>query len=212
MEYCMIITDIVEVNIGRSKTKIAYKIFIDDIFAFLLYSQDLKQYQIQQGEEITSDIYERIIEDIVFRRAKQKALTMLSHSDKTENEIIENLKEAHYSQEIIQRTIEYLKEYKYLDEERLARNFIRFRKEKHSRLALETKLIQKGINKRVLDKVIAEEYEISDENEDPEILAINKLISKKYENLTNLTWEEKQKLINFLYRRGFNLDKIHKCL
>lgn len=208
----MIITDIIEVNIGRGKKKNAYKIYIDDNYAFLLYNQDIKQYQLFKGEEITSDLYEIIIEDTVFRRAKQKAFTILQRSDRTEKEIYNRLKEAYYKDDIIERTINYLKSYNYLNDERYASNFISSKKHYHSKQALKIKLLQKGINKEVLEKIIEEEYKITDENDDPEILAIKRNISKKYEDSTCLTWEEKQKLINFLYRKGFNLDKIHKCL
>lgn len=208
----MIITDIIEINIGRNKTKNAYKIYIEEDFAFLLYSQDIKQYQIDIGKEITADIYERIIEDTVYRRAKNRALTLLKHTDRTEKEIFIKLKEAYYANDIIERTIKYLKAYNYLNDERYARNYISTRIHKYSKLALETKLLQKGINKEVLEMIIAEEYEYSDEGDDPEVLAINKIINKKCEDVTGLTWEEQQKLINFLYRKGFDLDKIHKCL
>jgi len=208
----MIITDIVEINTIRGKAKSSYKVFINDVFAFLLSSRDINQYGLQIGEEISPDTYENIIEDVVFPKAKHKALTILSHSDRTEKEIYERLKEAYYPDEIILRTINYLKEYNYLNDERLARNYIRLRKQDHSRIVLESKLIQKGINKKVLDKIFEEEYQNNEDNEDPEILAINKIILKKCENLTNISPEEKQKLINLLYRRGFDLDKINKCL
>lgn len=208
----MIITDIVEINTIRGKAKSSYKVFINDVFAFLLSSRDINQYGLQIGEEISPDTYENIIEDVVFPKAKHKALTILSHSDRTEKEIYERLKEAYYPDEIILRTINYLKEYNYLNDERLARNYIRLRKQDHSRIVLESKLIQKGINKKVLDKIFEEEYQNNEDNENPEILAINKIILKKCENLTNISPEEKQKLINLLYRRGFDLDKINKCL
>lgn len=212
----MIITDIIEVNAGRSQKKKAYKIFIDDDFAFLLYESELKQYQLAKGLEITPEFYEIIKEDTVFPRAKQKALNIISYSDKTEKEIYERLKEEYYTDDIVEQIIEYLKNYNYINDERYASNYIRSRKNRESKLAIKSKLLNKGINKKVLEKIIEEEYDLEaaniDENEDPEIIAIKKIISKKCVNLTNLSCKDKQKLINMLARKGFDPDKINKCI
>lgn len=208
----MIITDIVEINIGRSKKKTAYKIYMDYEYVFLLYKQDIKEYQLEVDTEITLELYDKIIEETVFRRAKQKALAILKHMDRTEMEMYSKLNEAYYTDLIIKRTIENLKEYHYIDDRRYASNFIRLRKETLSKFFIKSKLIQKGINKDILEEIIIIEYNLSEYDNDPEILAINKAILKRQKDISNIDWEEKQKLIASLYRKGFDLDKIRRCL
>lgn len=208
----MKITDIIEINIGTNKRKIAYRIYTDYEYAFLLYKQDIKEYQLEIDTEISLELYKQIIEDTVYRRAKQKALAILKHMDRTEREMYTKLKKAYYTDTIIERTIEYLKGYNYIDDERYASNYIRIKKSTLSKLALSTKLMLKGINKELLEKIISIEYDAESYDIDPEILAINKLIRKKYKNNADLSYEEKQKLIASLYRKGFSLDKINKCL
>ena len=208
----MIITDIVEINIGRSKKKTAYKIYMDYEYVFLLYKQDIKEYQLEVDTEITLELYDKIIEETVFRRAKQKALAILKHMDRTEMEMYSKLNEAYYTDLIIKRTIENLKEYHYIDDRRYASNFIRLRKETLSKFFIKSKLIQKGINKDILEEIIIIEYNLSEYDNDPEILAINKAILKRHKDISNIDWEEKQKLIASLYRKGFDLDKIRRCL
>lgn len=208
----MIITDIQEANTGLGKRKKAYKIYIDDDYAFILYEKELKEYQLSKGSEIAPDLIADIVENTVFPRAKQKSLNMIKHSDKTEKEIYQRLKDECYRDDVIGRTIDYLKSYNYLNDERYASNYIRSRKDTESRTSIEYKLLNKGINKAVLEKIFAEEYEMSTQDADPEILAINKIISRKCEDTTKLSYEEKQKLISLLYKKGFDLDKIHKCL
>ncbi|HPU62879.1 MAG TPA: RecX family transcriptional regulator [Mobilitalea sp.] len=208
----MVITDILEADTGQCSKKKAYKIFVDDTYAFLLYENELKQLQLSKGAEISDNIYEAILEDIIFKRAKHKALNILKYSDKTEKEIYFRLKDEYHNDDIIERTIEYLKNYNYINDERYALNYIRSRKDKESKIAIESKLLSKGINKKVLEKIIAKEYEISDEDNDPEILAIKKIIAKKCENTTSLSCEEKMRLINMLKRKGFNSEKINKCM
>lgn len=208
----MIITDIVKFTVGRNKNKTAYKIFVDDEFSFLLYSQDIKAYRLEVGAEVTPLLYDRIITETVYRRAKQKALAILKHMDRTEKELYIKLKDAYYTDDIINRTIEYLKEYNYINDERYAMNYIRLKKGIQSSLAIKTKLNQKGINKEIIEKIITKEYNESSEDIDYEILAINKAIHKKYRNPHDLSREDKQKLVASLYRKGFSIDKIRKCL
>ena len=208
----MVMTDVIEIKTGHNKRKKAFKIYIDYSYAFLLYEDEIKQYQLSNGTEVSPDTYNSIVEDTVFYRAKQKALNLIKHSDKTEKEIYNRLKEEYYNDDIIERTITYLKEYNYLNDERYATNYINLRKDKESKLAIKSKLLNKGINKAVLEKIIEREYEISDEDRDPEILAIKKILSKKCDNTTKLSYEEKLKSIRMLERKGFNLDKIYKCL
>lgn len=208
----MTTTDIVEINIGYSKKKTAYKIYIDYEYVFLLYKQDIKVYQLEIGTDVTLDVFNRIIEDTVFRRAKQKSFAILKHMDRTENELYKKLRDAYYTDDIIDRTITYLKEYNYINDKRYASNFIRVRKDTLSIISIKTKLMQKGINKELLEKIIAIEYDINEYDIDPEIKAINKAILKKCKDTTALNWEDKQKLIASLYRKGFDLDKIQHCI
>lgn len=208
----MIISRIEEVTMGRSKKKIAYKIYDEDLYIFLLYSQDIRKYELKEGEEISPDLYERIIEETVYRRAKQKALAILMHYDKTEQELRIKLKDAYYTDEIIDMTIDYLKSYDYINDKRYASNYIRINKINKSKFALKTKLQQKGINKDVLEEVIFNEYSKVEDEIDPEMIAIKRLIHKKYSDISCLSWEKKQKLISSLYRKGFDIDKIQTFL
>ncbi len=88
----MIVTDILEVNLGHSKKKKAYKIYLDYNFAFLLYSQDIKLYGLKKGLDLSEETYHKIIEETVYRRAKQKALAILKFADRTQYELYIKLK------------------------------------------------------------------------------------------------------------------------
>ena len=208
----MIITKIEEINIGRGKNKLAFLIYADENFIFLFYSQDIRNYQLKEGYEITPSLYERIIEETVYRRAKQKALATLKRVDKTEKEIRLKLKDGYYTDEIIDMTIDYLEKYNYINDERYTSNYIRTHKLNKSKLAIKTNLLKKGINKTVLEKIIFDEYINFEDESDPEMIAIQRAVHKKYNNISSLSWKEKQKLIASLYRKGFDIDKIQTYL
>ncbi|HWT27196.1 MAG TPA: RecX family transcriptional regulator [Mobilitalea sp.] len=185
-------------------------VYIDDEYAFPLYVKDVEKFQLIEGQEIPTGIYEELITDIVLSRAKQKALQILKFMDRTEFELRRKLSDAGYPVNIIDDTISYVYEYGYLNDERFASNYIRLRKDRKSKQVIKSELITKGMNKRILDEIFTAEY--SQEEDDPEETAIKKAIAKKISDPSTLTWEEKQKLIASLYRKGFDIEKIKRFI
>ena len=161
--------------------------------------------------ELPEKIYEEIREKIILYRSKQKALSLLKTRDRTELELYRKLKDAGYPEDLIERTIEYINSYGYLNDERYASNYIRDRKYRKSKLAIEMELGRKGINKDILEPIFEMEYK-EEVSEDPEIIAIKKAIQKKNKDICNLTWEEKRKIVASLYRKGFAIDKINQII
>lgn len=205
----MVITRLEEME----KSKV--KVYLDDSYAFLLYQKDIKHLGIEEGDAITEEVYEKILADIIFVRAKQKALEVLKFMDRTEQELSKKLSDAGYPQEIIHQTIDYVKEYGYIDDTRFTSSYVRTRMHAKSKLVIKTELLRKGISKGVIDKVFHDEYEIdknSDSYEDAEMVAIKRNIAKKTKSPNDLTVEEKRKLMASLYRKGFDIDKIKKAI
>ncbi|MDU6264784.1 MAG: regulatory protein RecX [Anaerocolumna aminovalerica] len=193
----MIVTKLEELE----KAKV--KVYIDGEFHFLLYRKDIKIYKLQENEQISDKVYEEIIENTVLRRAKQKAMAILKYMDRSEQELRQKLKQSDYTETIIEAAIEYVKKFHYLDDERYAMNYIRFKKNTKSKRQLQTELSQKGIRKEYIDLAFQEEY-------DDEELAIQKAVSKKTSDVDSLSQEEKMKLASSLYRKGFKMDLIQK--
>ena len=71
-------------------------------------------------------------------------------------------------------------------------------------------LLRKGISKETINSAYeqcAQEEQLTDEEE-----IIKKLLEKKHYSSQDATYEESQKMIGFLYRKGFSLDKIYKAV
>ncbi|MGN1146672.1 MAG: regulatory protein RecX, partial [Acetatifactor sp.] len=64
----MIVTQIVEMSKTRSK------IYIDQEFAFVLYKGELRLYHICEGQEIAWEDYRTIMEEVLPKRAKLRAM------------------------------------------------------------------------------------------------------------------------------------------
>lgn len=186
------------------------RVYIDENFAFLLTEKELECYGLKEGISLSPAEYERILEETIYRRVLDKALNVLKFADRSEHELRRKLMQAEFPAILIDRAISYVRQYGYLDDKRFASSYIRSRMNKKSRLMIKNELLQKGISEGVLEEAFYETY--AEEEEDAELTAIKKAIARKTMEPEALTYEEKQKLIASLYRRGFDLSKIKQCL
>ena len=197
----MIITKMEKIE----KSKV--RIYLDEEFAFILTEKELEKLSLEEGQSIQPLQYEKLIEALIYPKAIDKALSILKFMDRSEQELRTKLSREEYQDDIIDRVIEYVKHYGYLNDERFATAFVRSRKNRKSKLMIKNELQQKGISKDIIQMVLEAEYEAED-TEDAETIAIRKAISKKTRDPQSLSAEEKQKLIASLYRKGFDISKI----
>ncbi len=199
----MIISDIVEFDKKRSK------VFIDGEFAFVMYKGELREYGIKLEAEISEETYDSIITVLLPKRATKRAMNLLQKRDYTEAKLREKLSEGLYPQEAIDAAIDYVKSYHYLDDERYARDYITYHIPTKSKNRIVQDLSNKGIKKDILIPILEELYE--DEDLDPEASQIEALLQKKHYS-KDLDYKEQQKIIAFLLRRGFSLDKVKRVI
>ncbi|HOO29020.1 MAG TPA: regulatory protein RecX, partial [Lachnospiraceae bacterium] len=93
-----------------------YKIDIDGAFAFVLYKGELRRYQIKEGELLSGEAYREIMESVLPKRAKLRAMHLLKVSDRTEADVRRRLKDGCYPEQAIDEAIIYLKSYHYIDD------------------------------------------------------------------------------------------------
>ncbi len=188
-------------------TKTKFKIFLDDKFAFVLYKGELARYGIKKDAILEQDTYEEIINVVILKRAKLRAMHLLEMQDRTWAQLKEKLQQSLYPEEIIDKAMDYVKSFGYVDDSRYAVNFIRSRQDFKSRREIIGLLKQKGISKEILDLAIEECYEEKEEKS-----AIKKLILKKRVDPTTATAEELQKLYGYLARKGFKYEDIRQVI
>lgn len=195
------------------KTKV--KVYLDEEYAFTLSEKDIGEYQLREGLEISSELYDNLLWKVLFPRAKEKVVAALRVKDRCEQELRRKLKEQGFPPEVIQETVNYVSYYGYLNDERYATAYIKGRMNKKSKQMLLMELQQKGVEQDLIQIVLHQVYaeaEQEEAHEDPELTAIRKAINKKTKNPEELTASEKQKLMASLYRKGFELSKIRKLL
>lgn len=188
---------------GLDKGKV--KVYIDWEYHFLLYNKDIKVNKLVENEIITEAVYDDILKNTVLRRGKQKAISILKFMDRSEQELKLKLKQADYTDSVISMILDYIKSYHYIDDTRYAQIYIRTKKESKSLRQIQMELMNKGIQKSIIEEAFTDEYETEDS-------AIMKAISKKCKDLSSLSKEDKIKLAASLYRKGFRSESIKKHL
>ncbi len=199
----MIVTRIEEI----SKSKV--RVTLDSEFSLVIYKGELKKYHITENEEFPQNQYELLL-TVLEKRAKLRCMNLLKSRDYTVYQLKTKLKENGYPEFLIDTAIEYVASYGYVDDERYTRAYIESVSGTKSRNQIMNDLVRKGLDRQH----IAEAYEeiMAEHNEDPKEDLIRRYIVKKHYDAATATYEEKQKLIAFLYRKGFGLDKIYKIV
>ena len=196
----MEVLSLVKLSKGRAK------ICLDSGADFVLYKKEYESYGIEEGANLSLNDYQQIVEDIIIPRCKKRALHLLEKQDRSEKNLREKLKEGGYSSEVIDVAIDYINEYGYLDDARMAASHVRFYQDSRSKQRIKQDLLAKGISIDVIERVLEEEYTSNEED------LIEQLLIKKHYDKDNATYEEKGKIYRFLASRGFSSDSINRVL
>jgi len=186
-------------------TKTKAKVYIDEVYRFLLTNREINQYDIFIGKNIDDIVLDEILNECILKKAKKKAMDLLTVRDRTENELRRSLKTSHFTEDIIKLAIAYVNQYNYLDNKRYVENYLTYRSEGKSLKMLKYELKEKGIPETLFMEVL-EAYDHND------IRNIKKILLKRYGDAPVVSTPEKQKLINYLLRRGYHYTDIMDCI
>lgn len=181
-----------------------YRIYLNDELAFELYKSEIKACSLVKGMELEEELHNRILYEIVGKRAKKRAMHILEKRDKTEQQLRDKLLENRYPVRVVEAAIEYVKSYGYIDDASYARRYIEYRSKSKSRRQLKMELYAKGISGEIIS-------EIFDEMEEGEEETIRKLILKKNSKPQFLEETERKKIKMSLVRKGFAYSEIEKA-
>lgn len=194
----------VAVNNYEALGKGRYRVAFDNGVSCILYRSEAAQLSIEVQCSLTDENYDYLINEIVGKRAKKRAMHILEQMDRTEHQLREKLARGEYPQECIDSAVEYVKKYRYLDDERFASNYVRYHQEKLSRQQLSVKLTQKGVSKDIIAEALKMEYEADDGEK------IRNLLSKRHFDPDNTDRQENNKIYQYILRRGFKSSDILK--
>ena len=201
----MLVTQITELSKSRSK------VYIDQEFAFVLYKGELRLYHIKEGELLKEEDYRTIMEEVLPKRAKLRAMNLLQGREYTTSQLRTKLQQGFYPPKIIEQAIDYVAGFQYIDDLRYAVDYITYHEDSRSRRRIEQDLQGKGI----LAATIEEAWQVWQENggKQDEQAMIRELLHKKhYDTEGETDWKERQKIYAFLARKGFSAEAIRKAI
>ena len=175
---------------------------IMDISLLIRQRYDLKE----------NDNIERFYDEISYEASLEKGIFLISLKDRTKKELQLKLEEKYQNKAAVLRATEKLEELGYLNDLNYAMSYIESKTYGKNRVSYN--LFQKGVRKDIVEKAYLALGEEKEEN--VEDVKLEKLIEKKGKkvNINNERDEKKikeeQKLIQYLARQGFSLDKIFK--
>lgn len=170
----------------------------------VVYYSEIRGMQIEENSCVSYELYEKILKDIVGKRAKKRALYLLEQMDRTEHQLREKLLLSEYPDRCVEDAIAYVKKFHYLDDGRYAETFTRYKKDKMSRQQIKQKLMMKGVSQNIISNAIEEEYDVD------ESVHIRNILEKKRFSNKNSDEGEFRRVYNYLLRRGFRSSDILK--
>lgn len=191
-------------------TKSRMKIDIDGAFAFVLYKGELRIFGIKENQELSEENYQKILIEVLPKRAKLRAMNLLKSRAYTAFQLREKLEAGGYPKKIIEEAIDYVASFGYVNDSQYAMDFIEYNKEKKSKNRIFMDLYKKGISKELIEE--AWKDAVGEDRQELEKEQIIHWIQKKNFPLETASLREKQKMMAFLYRKGFTNELIRSVL
>ena len=179
-------------------------LFIDGEYVMNLDAQTLIENRFDVGREIDDDELKDIIEKSSERRAKEKALWLISYRSHSKKELFDKLKRS-FDEASAQKAVDRMEELGLINDEEFAKLYARklVNGKKMSVKAAEFELYRKGIDKITAEQVLGElEY-------DPQTQIIE-FITKKYKNIDDE--KIKRRAVAALQRKGYSWEEIKQAI
>lgn len=196
----MRITEIVPV------TKAKYRVVTDEQLAFMLYKGELSRYRLKENGELSAEVFQEIFKEILVKRAKLRAMHLLTRMDYTEAELEKKLMKGEYTPQAVKIAMDYVRSYHYLDDERYVIRYLSTYQGRKSRRQMQFELERKGIPREMIRRVQETLEDETGETDETEM--IRQLLEKRCRNPKEADEKEKRRHYGYLMRRGFSSSEI----
>lgn len=176
--------------------------------SFLLSLDLVARYKLSKGEKVERTTIQEILKEQRIIDAKNLALNYVSFKPRTSAQIEQKLRQKGYTKDEIQRVVQFLTEFGYLDDRTFVRNYVKLALEqkKHSLARIRQSLYSKGVRKELIEEVFNEFS-----NDEIELENAYKIGLKKYQQLLKQNKSQPlHRLAQYLRLKGFEWDIINK--
>ena len=142
-------------------------------------------------------------------KAKTAAFRFLKIRQRSVCELREKLTHKKFPKAIVEETIAFLLEKKFLDDRAFAKAWVRYRQARpYGAQKIRMELRQKGISEDISREELAAAF--GEYSEEEVVLALARRRANRYQGIEPV--KVRKRVFDFLARRGFNLDVITKAI
>ncbi|MDF2880918.1 MAG: recX [Clostridiaceae bacterium] len=193
----------------QKNNKDRVNIYIDDTYSASCNIEVVYLNNLKKGTNIDVDALASIIEEDEYIRAKNTSLKIIEKSYKAEKEVTDKLKAKGYSEGIIKKVMEFLREYSFVDDEKYVTLYVKEKSKSTSKKKIRYVLINKGINADLVDEKLTYIDNAVEEN------TAVKLGEKKYKSICSSCADGRKaynKLGAYLYGCGFTGEVVKEAI
>ena len=172
----------------------------------MLYKGELSRYRLKENGELPAETFQEIFKEILVKRAKLRAMHLLTRMDYTEAELEKKLMKGEYTPQAVKIAMDYVRSYHYLDDERYVTRYLSTYQGRKSRRQMQFELERKGIPRELIrrgQEAMEDEEGCADETD-----MIRQLLEKRCRNPKEADEKEKRRHYGYLMRRGFTSSEI----
>ena len=195
----MKITEIKKIGKGQR-----YYLYVDEQLVGVMEAEVLAWHSLKTGQEIEQKFLDSLVSENGDYACFNRSLTLLAKVTKTEKQLREYLREKKYPYSCIDRAVEKLKEYGYINDQAFCENYVNFSAGSKSRRKIRFELLQKGVKSELIEQSLEK---LSDEDEKENCLKY----AQKFMKNREIDLKTKQKFYNHLAGKGFNFSDISQA-
>ena len=178
--------------------------------SFPLYTSEVTKFDAWEGSDLSDESLSEIMTRILPSRCIKRAMNLLQKKSFAEGELVRKLSDGGYPDEVVEKAVEYVKSFGYIDDVRYASDYIRYHSSQgrgKNRIRMDLKA--KGISDDSFEKAWDENCELGLIPGAEEEIA--KLLEKKHFN-PDMERADKDKIAAFIMRRGFSAEDIFRTM
>lgn len=184
------------------------ELFVDGMLWETVPFDAVPDLKLTEGMQLSDELRIEIRHYLELYEAKEFAMRLLAQRERSAGEIRQRLQQKKLG-DCADEVIQSLQKIDYLNDERFARLFTRDKINLNhwGPQRIRTELFAKGVSKDIIQRTIEDAFEKEDQQ-----LTITTLVEKKLKGKKAITDKERQRVWNFLIRRGFASSEISVVL
>lgn len=195
----------------QKKNHNRFSLFHDDLFILGISSTSLLRFRLKKGVEITNTLFSRIVTEEESLAIKDYLLRILGRRDHSRNELMNKALTKGFESKNIEPILDQMELKGTINDESFARKYVadKITLQKWGPVKIKTHLFKKGLPASIIEQSLMEQTEGLQLQQICVDLAFKhklRFLREKNES------KRKQKIIQYLQRRGFKYDTINRAL